>query len=576
LKYQFWILLGVALILPFVGWIMGTSGMMSEAAERTKKLTDLRSALKAEGSDPNDTWANELSQINVDQEKQKDIAWRQLYELQKPKMVWPTILTKDRDWPAGDDADKMNNRHMELYRLAYPGKRGEVGEYEKVRQIVKPIVDDDWQTGLINFDASQMPRPDEEWATQAPSPKQIKAAQEDLWLLTAILECIAKVNEGAPNAYDAPIRQIDELLLRGGTKGAGSSAAKAGAASSGPAAGHGMSGMADMMKMRGRFGGEMGGGGGGGVAIDYKINADEELGPERPVADAGTSASTASVSSSAGSGTGGMTDMMKSMSATMMGGGLGGRQGGGTNMERYRDEQKEFKTRGFSLQVVMDHRRIPELLVALSNCEHWPINVLRVHEADYKDEDLVPGDGESPAGGRSMPGMGYGGPRAGHGGPRAGHGASSAGAGMNEMMRAMMKGRGSMPGARPPAMMRGGEEGGEGFSAARSALDDPNLANVAIVGLIYIFNKPPDPPPVPAATQPAGTTQPVAGTTPAAGAPVTPAESAATGADAVDKSDSAGAADETSDDKSNEKTEDSADTKPDSPSDDDARPGKSD
>ncbi len=578
LKYQFWILLGVALILPFVGWIMGTSGMMSEAAERTKKLTDLRNSLKVDGADPNDTWANELSQINVEQEKQGDIAWRRLFALQKPKMVWPTVLTDDPDWPAGDDADKMNNRHMELYRLAYPGKRGEVGEYEKVRQIVKPIVDDDWGTGLVNFDPSLMPRPDEEWATQAPSPKQIKAAQEDLWLLTAILECIAKVNEGAPNAYDAPIRQIDELLLRGGTKGAASSAAKSAGSLSGPAALAGMSGMAEMMKFRGMGGGEMGGGSGG-VSVDYKINADEELGPERPIAVGSSGASTASSPSSGGHGAaagghgaagGGTADMMRAMSASMLGGGpggMGGRQGGGTNMERYRDEQKEFKTRGFSLQVVMDHRRIPELLVALSNSEHWPINVLRVHEADYKDEDLVPGDDESPAGGR-MPSMGFGGPM-GSGGSRGGHGASSAGAGMNEMMRAMNRGRGMMPGARPPGMMRGGEEGGEGFSVARSALDDPNLANVAIVGLIYIFNKPPDPPAAPAATQPTGATQPVAG---AAETPLAPGESAATGADAVEKADSA---DETSDDKANEKPEDSADTKPDSPSDDEARPGKS-
>jgi hypothetical protein len=561
LKYQFWILLGVALILPFVGWIMGTSGMMSEAAERTKKLTDLRSSLKAEGPDPNDTWANELSQINVDQEKQKDIAWRQLYELQKPKMEWPRVLKEDTDWPADDDPDKMNNRHMELYRLAYRGKRGGVNEIEKVRQIVKPIEDEDWQTGLVRYEIDQMPYPDEEWATQAPSPKQIKAAQEDLWLLAAILECIAKVNEGAPNAYDAPIRQIDELLLRGGTKGTGSSTAKPAASSSNSAGASTMSGMAEMMRMRGAQGAEMGGGGGG-AAIDCKINADEELGPERPIAVTTTGASTTPSSSTpSGGGTGGMSEMMmRGMSG--MGAGLGGRQGGGTNMERYRDEQKEFKTRGFTLQVVMDHRRIPQLLVELSNCEHWPINVLRVHEADYKDEDLVPDDSESPAGGRMPMPSGY--------GPRPGS-SGMGGRGMNSemMMRSgMMKARGgSSIGARPQAMMRGGEEGGEGFSAARSALDDPNLANVAIVGLIYIFNKPPDPPPAPSATQPGGTTQPVAGAIPAAGTPSTPAESAATGADA---------ADEPSDDKSSEKPEDSADTKPDSPSEDDARPGKSD
>jgi hypothetical protein len=168
LKYQFWILLGVALILPFVGWFMGTSGMMSEAAERTKKLTDLRTSLVAKGDDPNDTWSNELSLVNVEQEKQRDIAWRQLYEIQKPKMQWPRVLKEDFDWPADDDPEKMNNRHMELYRVAYPGKRGEVGEAEKVRQIVKPIVDDDWQSGLVSYDPSLLPRPNDEWAHAGP------------------------------------------------------------------------------------------------------------------------------------------------------------------------------------------------------------------------------------------------------------------------------------------------------------------------------------------------------------------------------------------------------------------------
>src|SRR5437588_210452 len=79
----------------------------------------------------------------------------------------------------------------------------------------------------------------------------------------------------------------------------------------------------------------------------------------------------------------------------------GSGHGGGWNMERYRNDEPEWKTRGFPLQVVMDHRRSPDLLVALSNCE-WPINVLGVHEADYKDEDLVRVAGGSGGGGGMM------------------------------------------------------------------------------------------------------------------------------------------------------------------------------
>jgi hypothetical protein len=255
--------------------------------------------------------------------------------------------------------------------------------------------------------------------------------------------------------------------------------------------------------------------------------------------------------------------MMKGMPSMMGGpGGMGGRQSGGTNMERYRDEQKEFKTRGFSLQIVMDHRRIPDLLVALSNCESWPINVLRVHEADYKEEDLVSGEGDVPSGGRSpMP--------SGLGGRRGGAGLGSA-PGISDMSRGV-GGRSGISGPRPSFGARGGagDEGGEGFVPARSALDDPNLANVAIVGLIYIFNKPPDAPPAPPTAQPAETTQPVAGATPATEP-----------ADAADKTEPAGATDETtsetSSEKSDEKPDDSADTKPENAPGEGAGPGKSD
>jgi hypothetical protein len=78
--------------------------------------------------------------------------------------------------------------------------------------------------------------------------------------------------------------------------------------------------------------------------------------------------------------------------AVSMGGGGGGSSSSSrwspSNMGRYRDDKPEFKTRGFYLEVIMDHRRVPELLVALANAD-WPINVLYVQEADFKDEDLA-------------------------------------------------------------------------------------------------------------------------------------------------------------------------------------------
>jgi len=122
-------------------------------------------------------------------------------------------------------------------------------------------------------------------------------------------------------------------------------------------------------------------------------------------------------------------------------------------MGRYCDDKPEYKTRGFYLEVVMDHTRIP------SYWSLWrmrlAINVSPNSGVDLKDEDLA--DAAEGRLGR------YGRPGAGgmlvHGGPR--------------------------PGAR--AQPPGRDENGPVNN--RSPLDDPKLANVAIVGVIYIFKK---------------------------------------------------------------------------------------
>ncbi len=215
LKFQFWILLVVALILPLVGWSMARSGLISEAESRSKSLADAEKALSTNAEDPNKDWETGLEAINVEQAKQPKKAAKALYERQLPLMTWPTQMPND---PA-----KFQTKHQEYYRTAY---RQFV---ENVRKVVKPY-DDETQTGLVIYPDDLLPTPDlSEWVSQAPSVEQIRAAQEDLWLLSALLKQIASVNEDenkdARTPFDAAIRQINELYLRGGSKAGGGSEA---------------------------------------------------------------------------------------------------------------------------------------------------------------------------------------------------------------------------------------------------------------------------------------------------------------------------------------------------------------
>lgn len=528
LKYQFWILLAVALILPVVGWFMSTSGLVTEAATRTGELKKKDDGLSVKPDDPNGDWANGLEQVNKEQEKQKAIAWKVVYDRQKELMTWPDFM------PA--DLSHIEAWQQEKYRTSYRG------ELDKVRQIVKPF-DENFQNGLVQYAEELLPAPDVPWKYQPPSPAQIQAAQEDLWLLAALLECVASVNEGANTPFEAPIRSIDLLNLRGGSTGGASSSGSSSSSSSTSSGGGAFTGggamkaniqMAEMMAAgkaaQARSGGMSGmsgmgaGGGGGSPAINSaQIDADDVLGAEQ------------SGSSSVSTSTTTTTTTGKSL--------LSGVEEKG----RYRQDKAEWRTRGFELQVTMDHRRIPDLLVSLSNCD-WPVSIMRVQEADSQDEDLVPADSSDGRGsgagmgmgmgmgmmgrgmgkgmGMAMPGMGA---MAGNGPAMGGLGGAGAGVGRKDR-----------PLARPQAVRPAkGADADEEFSSGpqRSPLDDPNLATVSVVGWLYIFKQPTAPagaqPATPAASPgaPASTTPPADGI--AAAAPsAAPAATTPAGAEA--------------------------------------------
>ncbi len=235
-KYQFWILLVVALILPIVGWTMATGSLATEADTNTKALETLYGSLSVGPTDPNRDWEKGGNEINAIQALQPKRAHAELYNRQLELMVWPSEMPTD---PA-----LIQRKHQEYYRTTYRrGSSKEAPLLDEVRKIVKPY-DEDTGTGLLVYDPALLPTADLEWVSQAPSIEQIKAAQEDLWLLASLLKQIAWVNEeaGAKNQFDAPIRQITELYLKGGSQGKAGGGAKTGCGGGGGGGGGGVGG----------------------------------------------------------------------------------------------------------------------------------------------------------------------------------------------------------------------------------------------------------------------------------------------------------------------------------------------
>lgn len=483
--YQFWVLLAIAVILPLVGWFMARSGFVSQAQAQEDALKKLSDSLAFSTEDPNQDWEQKLNALNAVQEKQVRIAWEHLYNLQKQRMVWPKTV--------GQDPAKFELKEQNYYRNAY------AAEVERVWRVLNPIVyaQDGTKSGIVEFPFEAMPRYDEIWENQsrAPTIKEMEASQEDLWLLTTLFQSIAKVNENSTSPYDSVVRAVGTLILRGGSTnfpgsgGGGGGMMPSAAGGMDPAMAGGSGGSGGMMPgMNDSMG--MGGGLGGGSSATPTFDPSDEFGLETAAADAVAAAGTAMPGSAAG----GM-DPMSSM--LPMSGGSFGDMGGGKGrasmqFERYVTQNEKWKTRGFYIELVIDHTRLPDVLVALSNSD-WPVRITRVQQTDLQEEELVDAAAGGVAGGLpgAMPGAMPGDIGSGRSFAPAGMG-SAMGGGMGGAMGGGMGSgfqRQSINRPMGNAGIAGGVEGG--FTNEPDPLDDPILAHVAISGLITLYKAPP-------------------------------------------------------------------------------------
>lgn len=532
LVYQFWILLGIAILLPIVTWFIFSGKLMADASSREAAIKGVWDALP-KGETPNNDWNAQVTKRNEEQTIKVSTAWQKIWDIQKSRMTWPDDL-------AGMvDPLKATTTELELYRSRY------LDEVRSVWRLANPIIFEE-KIGNVDFPFElvlEIAPKELVNSTLPPTPQQMKDAQEDLWLLSSLFRGIADTNEGALTINDAPVRQVQGIKLMGGTPRAPGGAAPpppggegGGAAGSGNGAGDGgfSSAMGGRMMM-----------GGGGTADQVDFDPRDEFGPD-DLAGAGGQMGGESSAGSAMPGSSGMP------------GGFGG-MGATVPRKRYIDENPKWKTRGFYLKVVVDHRRLPDFLVQLTN-RSWPVKITRVHQVDLLPEDLATPDGSTPAtagagggafgGGGGMPGNSA---IAGHGGPvgrmpgsgfgggsAAGHSADGGGMGFGrprfgggESSAGSAIGGGAFGGGFAGGTPAGGDPNNPTSAAA---MNDPMLAIVAISGVITIYNPPTaDPAAQPAGQQPGQTppgtappadpnaTTPPAATTTEGTAPAVPA-----------------------------------------------------
>ena len=553
LNQWFWILFGGVVILVAVGWFMGTNSQAKHIDERTAAIESLK--IPSGATTPNERWTEALEVVKQERQERLDIASDTLWDQQVQYMQWPAAMQSYVDGKLFEEDFSINA--LNTYKRVYDG------EIYDLHAIVEPLQQNPRTgavTGKILMPISVLPfqHSSKMWPTGPPKSKEVWYLQEDIWLYGGLLGAVADLN--AKSGADAtiskvPIRSVEAIILKGGNRemlqgaggGMGGEAGMMGG-EMGMGAGMGMDMGMSMAPAGGGMmpGGEMGGmGGSSGLGANLDFELAEEVGPVTPVAPEGDAAGAAAGGMGMDMAGGGMGMGMGAEMGMSMGMGMGAGQGNPLlTMKRYVDEGPDlpYKTRAFKMTVVMDHRKIPEFLVELTDCP-FPVTILRVNWAmknpdqrydqagptaskggpgmmgggemmggmgapggsGFKDNSLG-GSGAGGFGGGMMPGGGFGGMGAPGGGFGAGMGSGGAGmpgfsplgggmGGMPGLGGGMDMGMEGMPGGGfgPSTVGRnlaGGNRGVTGVQEMRMAMLDPYLATVVVGGLMTIYRDP--------------------------------------------------------------------------------------
>lgn len=413
LQHRFWIAVGIAAILPIVGYFLASGSIAEEEQRLTSQVKAGIDAVKKFES--NTRPVNQAYKPLVETEtaalkKDVDTSWRKLYSRQAPLLTWPdavadTFAAWGRKWPENTQASFVEQTIIDYVET--------FDDY--VREVYESFSPFDPETGegiVAAPPAEVLLRPPVFSIATPPSLGKVWAAQEKLWIQRSVLEVLGRLNEkaGAKDWQSAPLKQLLALEVANANAQDQKSLAKS-------------------------------------VAL---VDADDVTNPSQPTAAAPAKAA-------------GASDNMQMMA--MMGGGRGagmmiGSGGASSTPEVVQylstDNKDQLSVAPIYLSVYVQQDAIPDLLVEFQNSP-MDIQVLEVaviKPAPFSVKKPVKGQTSS-AGMMGMAGM-----MMGRGAGRMADmmaGGYAGGGDPSDMMRSMMRGTGN-PGYGPPdtaSMMAG-------------------------------------------------------------------------------------------------------------------------
>jgi hypothetical protein len=358
LEHKFWILAGLAILLPPIGWWAATDNLATETASRTKTIDGYDRRIPDSKNAPNVMWIEGAKQI--DREVTVSVAQSQerLFDHQKSEMTFPKVVAEA----------------LAQCKVKYRGDGGPTQEFLDAKDFFVHSYAEDWKnvvnlirpykmsTGdglvLISGDSTQQEvlpitrhGEVEQWRQSLGfTAAQMWDVQEDIWFLRSLMQAIAKVNQGATEIGNARIKKLNEIRLRGGDL------ADLANRQSGKSTSNNPNGVATP-----RPGGmqvSYGGGRGSGSSQESSYKPPKAFDPDDIFGDDG--------------GKSNVVDTRSRRDRDAVAG----------DVKRWVDKSDKWRKRGFVLKLVMDEREIPTLLTALSESA-FPVEIRHVEHSVY-------------------------------------------------------------------------------------------------------------------------------------------------------------------------------------------------
>lgn len=268
-KYHFWILCAIVILVGLTSWYMSTSKLSEETTKNAANIKQKETEVNAIGQispHPNQEFLTGMDKMIEGYSVNLAQAWKYRYDQQKSLLVWPASMGQDfiqtvnplrpiEEFVTYDDkgyvpSQEINGQYRERYRyfitdelpklaaqigskwsakageargsssgsksmgskMGYGGsfmkggsKSGAGDEVEKDNSVVRWNEANQQEILDVHFHFAS------EDAT--PHTLDVLYAQEDLWVLQAIIDVIKRTNAGADANYNAAIKEIESIQM---------------------------------------------------------------------------------------------------------------------------------------------------------------------------------------------------------------------------------------------------------------------------------------------------------------------------------------------------------------------------